>query len=127
MSACVAEDRRAWGSLAGEVHQVIVDGYEETGVSPPAQVIAERVDAAPAAISRALKSLLADGLIAQPYGARSGYIPLYRPDGTQVRPMLVEVKDGIVKKPESTPPTRSITELLQEVLQRVESIDPPSK
>lgn len=123
MSVSLAEDRRAWGSLPGEVHRILVEEYERTGVSPPASMIAEKMGSDPPSISRILKQLMAEGLIAQPHGPRSGYIPLCRPDGTQVRPVLVEVKAGKAETPDPIQADKSVTELLREALKKAEKLE----
>jgi DNA-binding Lrp family transcriptional regulator len=115
--ATVADERRAWGSLPKEVHEALVRGYEKTGVSPPAQVIAEDIGSSPSTVSRVLKGLCADGLIAQPYGGRSGYIPLYRPDGTRVKPVLVATGEEV---PRGSSEEKSAVELLREALRKME-------
>lgn len=124
MGVGLAEERKPWGSLPGEVHEALVTGYEQTGVSPPVNVLAEMVGSDSTSVGRALKSLIHQGLIAQPHGPRSGYIPLYRPDGTRVKPKLVVVggeSEEESSKPEDVDLEQVSTEkLLIEVLRRTQ-------
>ncbi len=108
-------DRRARGSVPTEVHRVLVEELDSTGSIPPAHVIADITGIGVTAVRRALRSLHDDGLLAQPHGPRAPYIPLFRPDGTRVRPVLVEVG----KEPSAQEEPKSTAELLEELSKRL--------
>ncbi len=115
----MSDGRRDWGSVPSEIHKIAVDEYDKTGAIPPAGVLSELTGIGRVAVTRALKQLMAEGLIAQPHGERAPYVPLFRPDGTRVRPVLVEVgKEAVVQEePKST------AELLEEVARRVRELE----
>ncbi len=91
-----------------------MEEYERTGAPPPANTIADKLGVDPPTVSKALKQLLLEGVLSQPYGPRSPYIPVQRPDGTKVRPVLVEIG----KEPESV--ERGVVDLLREALRKAE-------
>ena len=112
-------ERRAWGSVPAELHRVVVEEYERTGLVPPANTLAELAHMHPTLVRRTLKQLCDDGFLAQPHGDRSGYIPLRRPDGTRVRPALLPVEEGEVRA--EAPQTAS--EILEEALRKVRALE----
>ncbi len=115
--AYVADERRPRGSVPLEVHKTLVDEFQRTGSPPPANVISDITGIDPVVVRRALKQLCDDGVLVQPHGHRAPYIPLFRPDGTRVRPVLVEVgKEPTVLREEP----KSTAEMLKELLRRVE-------
>lgn len=120
MSVCLMSDRRPKGSIPTEVHRVGVQEYERTGSFPPATVISELTGIDRVAVTRALKGLCEEGILAQPHGGRAPYVPLYRPDGTRVRPVLVAVEGGDEELPIALAP-RSAVDLLREALERLEN------
>lgn len=119
--ALVGDDRRKRGSVPAEVHEILWDEYSRTGSPPPANYIADVTGIGVTAVRRALRALHEEGILAQPHGERAPYIPLYRPDGTRVRPVLVAVDDegGDVKVQEP----KSTAELLEEALRRVRELE----
>jgi DNA-binding transcriptional regulator YhcF (GntR family) len=124
MGACLSMadegERRAWGSVPAELHRVVVEEYERTGLVPPANTLAELAGMHPTLVRRTLKQLCDEGFLAQPHGDRSGYIPLRRPDGTRVRPALLPVEeDGEVRA--EGPQTAS--EILEEALRKVRALE----
>jgi hypothetical protein len=94
MRAALAEQRRPKGSVALEVHEIALSEYERTGSVPPAHVLAELTGIDRVSITRALKQLCDEGQLGQPHGDRAPYIPLRRPDGTRVKPVLMVVDEG---------------------------------
>lgn len=103
-------ERRAWGSVPAELHRIAVDEYERTGLIPSAQSLADLAQMHPTLVRRTLKQLCDAGLLAQPQGERSGYIPLRRPDGARVKPVLVVVSEDSLTV-EAVPPGRSPEEV----------------
>jgi hypothetical protein len=92
--ALVADERRARGSVPELVHQVLVDEFERTGSPPPPRVISELTGISSVYLTQILKLLCDRGDIIQPHGDRAPYIPLRRPDGTRVKPVLIVVSEG---------------------------------
>lgn len=116
-------ERRAWGSAPAEIHRIVVEEYERTGAVPPAQTLADMSNMHPTLVRRVLKQLVNEGQLAQPHGERAAYVPLYRPDGTQVRPVLVEVKAGKMETPTPIQADKSVTDLLREALKKAEELE----
>ncbi len=119
--AFVADKRRPRGSVPGEVHQALIDEFERTGCPPPINIIAEVTGIDPVVVGRALKSLCDEGLVIQPYGSRAPYVPLVRPDGTRVRPVLVVVDEG--GHQEEKPKPQTAAEIMEEALRRVRELE----
>lgn len=87
----MSDERRAWGSVPMELHRIVLEEYERTGAVPSAGILAELAEMNPTLVRRTLKQLCEEGLLVQPHGERSPYVPLYRPDGARVKPKLVVV------------------------------------
>lgn len=82
--------RRPKGTVPQEVLTLLVRDHDETGACAPAASMAKRLGMNPSLVSRALKQLLAEGVVSQPHGEGGPYVPLKRPDGTPVHLALVD-------------------------------------
>lgn len=82
--------RRPKGSVNPNVLDCLADELIAHGSAPPAATIAELLEMTPQMVTRALRQLLDEGAVIQPYGERGPYVPLHRSDGTPVRLVLVE-------------------------------------
>lgn len=118
----MGDGRRDWGSVPNEIHRVAVEEYRRTGAIPPAGVLADLTGIGRVAVTRALKQLVADGMLAQPHGERAPYIPLYHPDGTRVRPALIVVSEenGAMVQEQAAPDLSQVSaeELAAELVRR---------
>lgn len=117
------DDRRAWGSVPAELHRIVVEQYERTGAVPAAVVLGELANMHPVLVRRTLKQLCDEGVLAQPHGERSPYVPLYRPDGARVKPVLVVIGEDGQEVPREAGEEKSAVELLREALRKMEGQD----
>lgn len=114
-------ERRAYGSVPAEIHQLIVDEYEKTGVVPTSTTLSELTGISQGTVAQTMKRLCDEGLLAQPYGPRTPYVPLYRPDGARVKPVLVVIGEDGKEVPREAGEEKSAVELLREALRKMEA------
>lgn len=76
--------KRPKGSIPVELHAAIIEEFEKTGAVPPGSVLAEITGIGPDLVRRAMRGLVERGVLHQPYGKGSPYVPLQYPDGNSV-------------------------------------------
>lgn len=76
------QKRRPRGSIPVEIHQIILSEYKRTGAVPPAIYLAKVTGINPVLVRRALRTLVDSGVVIQPYGEKTSYVPALELDGS---------------------------------------------
>lgn len=89
------ESRRAWGSVPEEVLAAAEDFWRRHGAIPPPTFLAEATGIHPSVVRRALRRLVDEGSLAQPFGAGGAYIPTPIPRWPPSEDPLVKLLDRL--------------------------------